>query len=69
MFEVFAAEQQYHYDTWARDRRLALVASIRERPALDSSPRRMPAREDARPHRSAWARPIGRHPSEECAAA
>ena len=64
---VTAAEQQYRHDTWARDRELALLASIRDRrepepvlaaPTVVRAPRQK---------RAAWARPIGLRSSAECA--
>jgi hypothetical protein len=65
---VTAAEQQYRHDTWARDRELALLASIRERRAAEREPR-VAAR--PRPQRAAWARPIGVRlaPAEVCTTA
>ncbi len=64
---VTAAEQQYRHDTWARDRELALLASIRERRAAEAAvaPRR------DRPRRAVWARPIGVRlaPAEVCTTA
>ncbi|KRB36484.1 hypothetical protein [Microbacterium sp. Root180] len=61
---VTAAEQQYRHDTWARDRELALLASIRERRAAEKAV----APRQTRPRRAAWARPIGVRlaPAEVC---
>jgi hypothetical protein len=53
---VTAAEQQYRYDTAARDRELALLASIRERRLAESTVTQAPFRLAPR---AAWARPIG----------
>lgn len=64
---VTAAEQQYRHDTWARDRELALLVSIRERRAAEAAA--VPPR--PRPRRAAWARPIGVRlaPAEVCTTA
>ncbi|WP_137843029.1 hypothetical protein [Microbacterium sp. 2FI] len=53
---VTAAEQQYRYDTAARDRELALLASIRERRLAEAMFAEAPVRLAPR---AAWARPIG----------
>ena len=64
---VTAAEQQYRHDTWARDRDLALIASIRDRRAAQQAQ----SVTSARPRRAAWARPIGLRlaPAEVCTTA
>lgn len=75
MFAVYAAEQQYRHDTWARERDRALLASIRER-GIAHAPRRAtsitaaaPAVAAARSERAPWARPIGLHSGPECTTA
>lgn len=54
---VTAAEQQYHHDTWIRDRERARLASIRDRRAAEKAASAAPTRS----RRAAWARPIGLH--------
>lgn len=70
MFAVYAAEQQYRHDTWARDREHAVLATIRERKTdVAQHPvtrTRAAVHVPVRAPRAAWARPIGLHTSEDC---
>ncbi|WP_203580143.1 hypothetical protein [Microbacterium hibisci] len=71
MFAVYAAEQQYHHDTWTRDREQRVLAAIRERrlAALAPQPATHVVAATARPQRAVWARPIGLHAAKEHPAA
>lgn len=73
MFDLYAAEQQYRHDTWARERDHAVLAAMRER-ALPDVPQRLPGSPAVAPRagspasRTPWARPIGLHLSDDCPA-
>jgi hypothetical protein len=69
MFAVYAAEQQYHHDTWMREREQAVLASIRERTTAVVPHHAPVVRTVVRPQRAGWARPIGLHAAEDCPAA
>jgi hypothetical protein len=69
MFAVYAAEQQYRHDTWARQRDHAVSTAIRERRLAAASAASETALATVRPERAPWARPIGLRSQAECTTA